>query len=138
MIKKNRFEMSPKLVFLYDGECPFCNYFSELLELRSGLPGLTIKNARDNLPEMKSLLEKGYDLDNGAILLKGDEVLHGAQAINWICSQITKPSDELLKLIALTFSSKLRTDLIFPLLILSRRILLFVKGVPRKLFFNSL
>ena len=135
MIKKNRFEMSSKLVFLYDGECPFCNHFSELLELRSALPGLTVKNARDNLPEMKSLLEKGYDLDNGAILLKGDEVLHGAQAINWICSQITKPSDELLKLIALTFSSKLRTDLIFPLLILSRRILLFVKGVPRKLFF---
>ncbi len=135
MIKKNRFEMSPKLVFLYDGECPFCNHFSALLELRSGLPELTIKNARDNLPEMKSLLEKGYDLDNGAILLKGDEVLHGAQAINWICSQITKPSDELLKLIALTFSSKLRTDVIFPLLILSRRILLLVKGVPRKLFF---
>ena len=127
--------MSSKLVFLYDGECPFCNHFSELLKLRSDLPGLTIKNARDNLPEMKSLLERGYDLDNGAILLKGDEVLHGAQAINWICSQITKPSDELLKLIALTFSSKLRTDVIFPLLILTRRILLVVKGVPRKLFF---
>ena len=134
MIKKIRFEMSSKLVFLYDGECPFCNHFSELLELRSDLPGLTIKNARDNLPEMKSLLERGYDLDNGAILLKGDEVLHGAQAINWICSRITKPSDELLKLIALTFSSKLRTDVIFPLLILTRRILLLVKGVPRKLF----
>ena len=130
--------MNSKLVFLYDGECPFCNHFSELLQLSSDLPGLTIKNARDNLPEMKSLLERGYDLDNGAILLKGDEVLHGAQAINWICSQITKPSDELLKLIALTFSSKFRTDVIFPLLILSRRILLFVKGVPRKLFFNSL
>ena len=126
--------MSSKLVFLYDGECPFCNHFSELLKLRSDLPGLTIKNARDNLPEMKSLLERGYDLDNGAILLKGDEVLHGAQAINWICSRITKPSDELLKLIALTFSSKLRTDVIFPLLILTRRILLLVKGVPRKLF----
>ena len=133
MIKKNRFEMSSKLVFLYDGECPFCNHFSELIELRSGLPELTIKNARDNLPEMKSLLEKGYDLDNGAILLKGDEVLHGAQAINWICSQITKPSDQLLKLIALTFSSKLRTNLTFPLLILARRSLLAIKGVPRKL-----
>ena len=134
MIKKIRFEMSSKLVFLYDGECPFCNHFSELLELRSGLPELTIKNARDNLPEMKSLLERGYDLDNGAILLKGDEVLHGAKALNWICSQITRPSDRLLKLIALTFSSKIRTDVIFPLLISARRILLFVKGVPRKLF----
>ena len=126
--------MSSKLVFIYDGECPFCNHFSELLELRSGLPEITIKNARDNLPEMKSLLEKGYDLDNGAILLKGDEVLHGSKAINWICSQITKPSDELLKLIALTFSSRLRTNLIFPLLVFARRSLLFIKGVPRKLF----
>ncbi len=126
--------MSSKLVFLYDGECPFCNHFSELLELRSGLPEITIMNARDNLPEMKILLQKGYDLDDGAILLKGDEILHGAQAINWICSQITKPSDQLLKLIAFTFSSKLRTDLTFPLLLLARRSLLFIKGVPRKLF----
>ena len=76
--------MSSKLVFLYDGECPFCNHFSELLELRSALPEITIKNARENLSEMKALLERGYDLDNGAILLKGEEVLHGASAINFI------------------------------------------------------
>ncbi len=126
--------MSSKLVFIYDGECPFCNHFAELLELRSGLPEMTIKNARENLPEMKALLERGYDLDNGAILLKGEEVLHGASAINWVCSQIKKPSDKLLKLIAITFSSNFRTDIIFPFLLLTRRILLVFKGVPRKLF----
>ena len=126
--------MSSKLVFIYDGECPFCNHFAELLELRSGLPEMTIKNARENLPEMKALLERGYDLDNGAILLKGEEVLHGASAIKWVCSQIKKPSDKLLKLIAITFSSNFRTDIIFPFLLLTRRSLLFFKGVPRKLF----
>ena len=126
--------MSDKLVFLYDGECPFCNHFAELLELRSGLPGLAIKNARKNLPEMKVLLDKGYDIDHGAILLKGEEVLHGANAIYWICSQIKKPSNKLLGLIVIAFSSNLLTHLFFPLLILSRRILLIIKGIPRKLF----
>ena len=126
--------MRSNLVFIYDGECPFCNQFAQLLELRSGLPEISIKNARDNLPEMRDLLERGYDLDQGAILLKDGEILHGARAINWICSQITNPSDNLLKLLAATFSSNLRTNFIFPFLLSARRTLLFFKGVPSKLF----
>ncbi len=82
---------------------------------------------------MRSFLEKGYDIDNGAILLKGDEILHGAEAINWVCSQVKNPSDKLLKLLAITFSSTSRTNLIFPFLILARRVLLFIKGIPSKL-----
>ena len=126
--------MRSNLVFIYDGECPFCNQFAQLLELRSGLPEISIKNARDNLPEMRDLLERGYDLDQGAILLKDGEILHGARAINWICSQITNPSDNLLKLLAATFSSNLRTNFIIPFLLSARRTLLFFKGVPSKLF----
>ena len=128
--------MSPKLVFIYDGECPFCNHFAELLELKSGLPGISIMNGRENLSELNTLLEKGFDLDHGAILLKGTEIMHGAIAINWICSQIKEPSDSLLKIIAFTFSSNKRTDFLFPFLLFARRSLLFLKGVPVKLVSN--
>ena len=124
--------MENKLIFIYDGECPFCNHFAELLELKSNLNGIEIMDGRKNLSYLKELLKKGFDLDKGAILIKGEEILHGSEAINWICSQIKDPSDKLLEIIRLLFSSKERTSLFFPLLIWSRRLLLILKGVSLK------
>ncbi len=124
--------MSSKLIFIYDGQCPFCNQFAELLELKSNLPNIEIKNARENPPELPT----GYDMDSkGAILIKDDQVLHGAQAINMICSQIKAPSDMLLKILSLTFSSRERSNFIFPLLLRARRITMLIKGVTRKIIF---
>ena len=123
--------MSSKLVFIYDGDCPFCNQFAQLLELKSNIPNVQIKNAREKPPE----IPEGYDMDiNGAILLKDDEILHGAEATHFICSQVNKPSDKLLKVLSVVFSSNQRTNLLFPLLLIARRTSLFFKGVPRKLF----
>ena len=82
--------MSEKLVFIYDGECPFCNHFAELLELKSGLTNISILNGRENMTLMSKLLKKGFDLNEGAILLNGDEVLHGAAGLNFLSSQINK------------------------------------------------
>ena len=122
--------MSSKLTFIYDGECPFCNQFAELVELKSNLPNIEIKNARNKPREMPN----GYDMDvKGAILIKDNVVLSGVAAIHFICSEITDPSDSLLKILSSLFSSKKRTSLVFPLLITGRRVLLFFKGIPRKL-----
>ena len=125
--------MNSSIVFIYDGDCPFCRKFAELIELKSGMPNLIIKNAREHGSDIESLYRKGFDIDQGAILLKGEEILHGAKAINWICSQIEKPSDSLLKILIITFISKKRTNLLFPFLLWGRRIILYFKGIPRKL-----
>ena len=124
--------MYSKLIFIYDGECPFCNQFAALLELKSNLPNIQVKNARDNPIE----LPKRYDIDiSGAILLKDDEMFTGANAINQICSEIKDPSDTLLKALRIIFTSNQRAKLIFPLLLFARRTTLFIKGIPRKLDF---
>ena len=122
--------MGPKLIFIYDGQCPFCNHFAQLIELKSGIPNIDLKNAR----EIPSILPEGYDMDlSGAILLVEDEMLSGPLAINYICSQIKYPSDALLEILRLLFKSKSQTLLIFPLLLLARRISLYFKGVSRKI-----
>jgi len=77
--------MSSNYTFIYDGECPFCNHFAELLEIKSKITNIKILDGRKNLILIKSLLEKGYDLVKGAILLKYKDILHGADAINSIC-----------------------------------------------------
>ena len=125
--------MNTNLTFIYDGECPFCNHFAELLELKSKINKITILDGRKNPEIIKSLLDKGYDIDRGAILLNDNDIFHGAEAINKICKQINNPSGKLLKLLSNIFKSDKRTNLLFPFLVRARRLALIAKGVPTSL-----
>ena len=120
--------------FIYDGECPFCNHFAELLELKSKVNNISILDARKNPKLVKELFNKGFDIDQGAVLLTEDKIFHGNEAINKICNQIISPSSKLLKIITMTFKSSRRTKLIFPFLLISRRFALISKGVSTRLF----
>ena len=127
------FLMASNYNFIYDGECPFCNHFAELLEIKSRITNIKILDGRKNLTLIESLLEKGYDLDKGAILLKDEDIFHGADAINTICKQISDPSGSLLLLLSRVFKSNKRTKFIFPLLIRARRLALISKGISTSL-----
>ena len=121
------------LTFIYDGECPFCNHFAELLELKSKIKNISILDGRKNPELIRDLLQKGYDLDKGAILFKNKEIYHGAIAINTICKLINNPSSKLLEILSTTFKSSKRTRLIFPFLVIARRFALISKGIPTSL-----
>ncbi len=125
--------MTSNFTFIYDGDCPFCNHFAELLELKSKINNIKILDGRKNLSIIKSLLEKGYDLDQGAILLKDDDIFHGAKAINTICREVKNPSSNLLKILSGVFKSNKRTKLLFPFLLRARRFALSSKGVSHSL-----
>ena len=125
--------MKTNLTFIYDGECPFCNHFAELLEIKSKIKNISILDARKNQIITNSLLNKGYDIDKGAILLKGDDIFHGADAINTICNQINNPSGRLLKLLSIIFKSSERTKILFPFLVRARRFALISKGISTSL-----
>ena len=120
--------MSDKKLFIYDGECPFCNHFAQLLELKSCLTEFEILDGRKNLPLLSQLYKQGYDLNKGAILIRNKNIMHGADAINWVCSKINDPSDSLLELLRIIFTSKERTNLLFPFLLWGRRLSLTLKG----------
>ena len=125
--------MTTKYTFIYDGKCPFCNHFAELLEIKSKITNIEILDGRKNLTLINSLFDKGYDLDKGAILLKDEEIFHGAEAINTICQHIKNPSSSLLLLLSRLFKSTKRTKLLFPLLVRARRFALIAKGVSTSL-----
>ena len=120
--------MTDKNLFIYDGECPFCNHFAQLLELKSSLTTFEIIDGRKNLALLTQLYNQGYDLNNGAILINNGIIMHGAEAINWICSEIKEPSNSLLEVLRILFTSNKRTKFIFPLLLWSRRLSLTLKG----------
>ena len=120
--------MSAKTLFIYDGECPFCNHFAQLLELKSSIPSLEIIDGRKNLKELTQLYKQGYDLNKGAILIHNQKIRHGSEAINWICSELKEPNDSLLEILRIVFASNRRSKYLFPFLLWGRRISLTVKG----------
>ena len=125
--------MTSNYTFIYDGECPFCNHFAELLEIKSKINNIKILDGRKNLTLIKTLLDKGYDLDKGAILLKDQDIFHGAEAINTISKEINNPSSSLLLLLSKVFRSNKRTKFLFPLLVRARRFALISKGISTSL-----
>ena len=131
MIKEKN--MTTDITFIYDGECPFCNHFAELLELKSKLNNISIIDGRKNIQIIKSLLEKGYDIDKGAILIKGEDIFHGSEAINFVCNKINNPSGTLLKVLSNIFKSNKRTKILFPFLVRARRFALISKGISTSL-----
>ena len=120
--------MNDKTLFIYDGDCPFCNHFAQLLELKRSLPSLEIIDGRENLDQLTQLYKQGYDLNKGAILIINGSIKNGADAINWIFNEIKEPNDSLLEVLRIIFSSNRRSKLLFPLLIWGRRIALTAKG----------
>ena len=120
--------MSNNTLFIYDGECPFCNYFAQLLELKSSIPSLHIIDGRNNQEKLIELYKQGYDLNKGAILINNGKIMHGADAISWICSEIKEPNDSLLEILRIIFTSNKRSKTLFPFLLWGRRFLLSVKG----------
>lgn len=120
-------DASPLLVF--DGGCVFCRHFAELSELRSGIPGLRIRDGRADHQLRRRLEQRGYQLRDGAVLIVGERVLHGAEAILWLCARM-RPSAALLRVLAPLLATPARARTLYPWLLLARRAALAVRGLP--------
>jgi len=116
-------------VLVFDGGCLFCRHFASLSELRGGIPGLLIRDGRADGPLRRDLERRGLKLRDGAVLMVGDQLLHGSEAIQWLCSRMT-PSDALLALLAALLASPGRARRLYPLLLLARRGALALRGLP--------
>lgn len=116
-------------MLVFDGGCVFCRHFAELSELGSGIAGLQIRDGRSDDALRQTLSQRGYPLRDGAVLLVGDQVLHGAEAIQWLCERMT-PSAALLQLLRPLLATPERARGFYPLLLLARRLALALRGLP--------
>ncbi|MFM9046222.1 MAG: DCC1-like thiol-disulfide oxidoreductase family protein [Cyanobium sp.] len=116
-------------ILVFDGDCPFCRHFAELSELRSGIPGLVIRDGRGDRELRQALARRGYHLRDGAMVIEGDRVWHGAAAISWLCARM-EPSAALLGVLAPLMAQTSRAERLYPLLLLARRLALGMRGWP--------
>jgi predicted DCC family thiol-disulfide oxidoreductase YuxK len=114
---------------VYDGGCPFCRHFAQRSELLGGVPDLVIRDGRSDHELRANLRRRGYNISNGAVLMNGDQIWHGSEAIAMLCKHLT-PTDPLLRLLHGLFSDTRRANLLYPGLLAARQIALGLKGLP--------
>ncbi len=119
----------PVALLVFDGGCVFCRHFAELSELRSGIPGLQIRDGRSDHALRRQLEQRGVLLRDGAIVVADNQLLHGAEAIAWLCAQM-RPSAPLLELLVPLLATPQRSRRLYPLLLLARRAALGLRGLP--------
>jgi predicted DCC family thiol-disulfide oxidoreductase YuxK len=119
---------SRKTVVIYDGECPFCQNYVLLMNLRNAAGDVLLLDAREHPDIVESLLNDGLDINEGMSVVHGGEVYFGEDAVVFI-SSVTRTNAITGKLIARLLGNKWRARLLYPILKAGRRLTLAILGV---------
>jgi predicted DCC family thiol-disulfide oxidoreductase YuxK len=114
-------------VLVYDGECPFCSRYVALVRLREALGPVRLVNAREGGSEVQGLVDAGYDLDEGMVLIWQDRVYHGNACIHML-ALLSTPSGAFNRLNAALFRSERASRLLYPVLRTGRNATLRLLG----------
>ncbi len=118
-----------EIVLYYDGECPICRQYSTYVELRKHFD-VKICNAREYMDAMNDFAQKGYNINQGMILIIDDEIYQGHHVIVKLNELLTHQSlfDRCMnRLMNIPYFVRL----IYPLIKGVRRIILKIIGVHK-------
>ncbi len=92
----------PHLEVIYDGDCPFCSSYVAYCRLKEAFPDVNLPNARDVPDRVAGYRRKGMDINKGMIVIYGNAVYFGDQAIA-ILTQIAHEDGILQKMMKSVF-----------------------------------
>lgn len=116
-----------KIRLIYDGDCPFCSKYAQLVRFREAVGEVKMLNAREHPEVVAEMKAKGVNLDKGMALTINDNVYHGADAVNRIALMSTG-SGAFNAFTAAVFKSRLLSKTVYPALKAARKAALFLKG----------
>ena len=117
-----------KLALYYDGECPFCSKYADILKLKSCYE-LKICNAREDLSWRECA--KNIQLDDGVVLIVDDICYQGVEALDMLL-KICKYQGLFFGMHKLVFSNPLIGNGVYYVFKLLRKVALFLKKTPQK------
>jgi predicted DCC family thiol-disulfide oxidoreductase YuxK len=112
---------------VYDGDCPFCSRYVALVRLREAAGPVTLANARDGGPLVDDLRRRGYDLDQGMVLIYAGEIFYGAECMNRLALMSTR-STAFNRLHAAIFRRPALAAALYPALRAGRNLVLRLLG----------
>lgn len=72
--------------FIYDGECPICQYAAHALRIKQQFGELHLLDARtqQDHPLVRAVTERGLDLDDGMMIIRNGQFYHGKTALRFM------------------------------------------------------
>jgi len=107
------------LTIVYDGECPFCTRYIQLVRLRETVGQVEMVNARQPHPILGEIRARGLDLDQGMVVVMDGEYLHGHAAMTAL-SLLSTPTGVFNRAMRALFRKSSRAAALYPLMVLGR------------------
>lgn len=115
------------LFLVYDGDCPFCSNYVRYVRIQKALGQLRLVNAREGGPLVNLIRERGIDLNEGMVLILGNQYYFGAECMHRLALMSTG-SGIFNAINAMIFSKPFLSRLLYPSLKFGRRITLLLLG----------
>ncbi len=112
-----------ELIIVYDGDCPVCRNYVRFIRLKETFGQVILIDARNRGKVVEGLIAKDINLDEGMVLLTGDQIYHGSECINMLALMSTK-SGVFNKLNAFIFQSTYLSRSLYPFMRTGRNLLL--------------
>ncbi len=122
------------IFLVYDKECPACNYYCTLVRIRETVGNLVLVDAREPSSLMDEITAAELDIDQGMVLIVGDRMYYGVDAIHALSIMGTR-SGVFNRVSYWCFKSKAVSIVLYPILRVGRNLLL---KVLRKTKINNL
>ena len=112
---------------IYDGDCPFCSRYTRYIRLKEAVGEVRLLDARKGGPEVEQAKAEGFDLDEGMVLVIGENYYHGAACLNRLALMSSRV-DLFNRLNYFLFRSALLSKLSYPILRAGRNLVLRILG----------
>lgn len=120
------------IYFIYDGECPICNYAARAFRIKQAVGNLHLIDARTepNHPLMQEVNKRGLNIDDGMVIIYEGGYYHGRDAIH-LMGLLDSDIGWFNKINSFLFKSKPVAKICYPFLRACRNTLLKIKGVRK-------
>ena len=115
------------IFLVYDKQCPACNYYCNLVRIRESVGNLVLVDAREPSTFMDELTAAELDIDQGMVLIVGDRMYYGVDAIHALSIMGTR-SGVFNRVTYWCFKSKAVSSVLYPIFRAARNLLLKILG----------
>ncbi|MGI9222525.1 MAG: DCC1-like thiol-disulfide oxidoreductase family protein [Woeseiaceae bacterium] len=119
-----------QVLVVYDKQCPACDYYCTMVKIRETVGRLVLLDARDGGEIMDGITARGLDIDQGMVVIVGQELYYGSDAIHVLALMGTNRGF-FNRLAYWSFRSKAVSRILYPVLRTFRNFLLKILKVTK-------
>ncbi len=110
---------------IYDGECPFCSKYVQLIQLKKTIGYVELINARVDPTIKEKLKELSIDINKGMVLIDGKDIYFAEDCVHRL-ALLSTSSTLFNRMNKFVFKYKTLSKIIYPIMKTGRNFILFI------------